>query len=409
MCEKKPYLTGHVGELGADDRVVDEALAEGLALEGVLHGLLDADAGEAHALDDDAPALVVEVVHDALKALVLDADNVLHGNLDVLKRHVGCAAGPHTAALHLLALDARGRAVHEQERDAAHAGAAGANGHCKVVGEDAVGDPLLLAVDGVELAAGRLDGRGADARHVGASVGLCDGEADDLLAAQAFASDAVAQRLAREVEERRHADLEALHDAPDDAAGAGARELVEQDELVEDVELGRGHAADDLVADVLGGPGGADNAREPARLGAFLVDALGQLAVLVPLVHVGHQLRVHERAHSRAEAAVRVIVVGRVPALVPGRVAVGHEVAEGARLGVLSGDGGTRRLALGDGASDRADDQARVLGQHVLAVQTEERLCDILARQARDHTRATGAARPREKEQKRNGSKVEMS
>lgn len=51
-------------ELEADDGVVDELLAEGLALVGVLDGFLVADAGEADALDDDAHALVVEVRHD---------------------------------------------------------------------------------------------------------------------------------------------------------------------------------------------------------------------------------------------------------------------------------------------------------------------------------------------------------
>ena len=57
-------LAGHVRELEADDGVVDEGLAEGAALVGVLDGFFVADAGEAQALDDDADALVVEVRHD---------------------------------------------------------------------------------------------------------------------------------------------------------------------------------------------------------------------------------------------------------------------------------------------------------------------------------------------------------
>ena len=56
-------------------------LAERLALVGVDERLLEQDAGEAGGLDADAPALVVEVVHDVLEALVLAADQILDGDL----------------------------------------------------------------------------------------------------------------------------------------------------------------------------------------------------------------------------------------------------------------------------------------------------------------------------------------
>jgi hypothetical protein len=42
--------------------MVDQALAEGLALEGVAVCLLEAHARKAGGLDHDAPALVIEVV-----------------------------------------------------------------------------------------------------------------------------------------------------------------------------------------------------------------------------------------------------------------------------------------------------------------------------------------------------------
>ena len=57
-------LAGHVRELHADDGVVDESLAKGLALVGVFHGFLIADAGEADTLDYYADAFMVEVCHD---------------------------------------------------------------------------------------------------------------------------------------------------------------------------------------------------------------------------------------------------------------------------------------------------------------------------------------------------------
>jgi hypothetical protein len=57
-------LAGHVGQLHADDGMLDELLAKGLALVGVLDGFFVADAGESQGLDDDAHTLVVEVGHD---------------------------------------------------------------------------------------------------------------------------------------------------------------------------------------------------------------------------------------------------------------------------------------------------------------------------------------------------------
>lgn len=57
-------LAGHVCELHANDRVVDQTFAEGFALVGVFDGFFVADAGEADALNDDSDTFVVEVCHD---------------------------------------------------------------------------------------------------------------------------------------------------------------------------------------------------------------------------------------------------------------------------------------------------------------------------------------------------------
>jgi hypothetical protein len=57
-------LSRHVGQLQADDRVLDELFAEGAALVGVFYRLLVADAREADTLDDYTDSLVIEVRHD---------------------------------------------------------------------------------------------------------------------------------------------------------------------------------------------------------------------------------------------------------------------------------------------------------------------------------------------------------
>lgn len=145
-------LAGHVGQLQSDDRVVDQALAERLALVSVLDGLLVADAREADALDDDADALVVEVGHDHSESLVLLADQVLHGDLDILEGDIGGATAPDTLAVHATGADTGEITLDEQKTEAVHARFAGADGSGEVVGPAAVGDPLLLAIDNVVLA-----------------------------------------------------------------------------------------------------------------------------------------------------------------------------------------------------------------------------------------------------------------
>ena len=100
-------------ELETDDRVRDELLAERTALVGVLHALLVAHAAEADALDDDADTLVVEVGHDDFEALVLLADQVLHGDFGVFEGDVGGTAGPNALTVHPAGADSAVRALDE--------------------------------------------------------------------------------------------------------------------------------------------------------------------------------------------------------------------------------------------------------------------------------------------------------
>lgn len=123
-------------EFHADDGVVDELLSECAAFAGVFDALFVADAAEAHGLDDDSDALVVEVCHYDFEALVLFADEVLDGDFDVFEGYVGCATGPDALAVHAACADAAEGAFDEQDGDAVHAGfgGAGADGGCEVVG-----------------------------------------------------------------------------------------------------------------------------------------------------------------------------------------------------------------------------------------------------------------------------------
>lgn len=132
--------------------MIDKPLTERLSLVSILHRFLVAHAREAETLDDDADALVIEVGHDDLEPLVLLANEVFHGHLDVFEGDVGGSAAPDALAVHAAGCDAAGAALDEEDGDAVHAWAAGADGDGEVVAPDAVGDPFLFAVDDVVFA-----------------------------------------------------------------------------------------------------------------------------------------------------------------------------------------------------------------------------------------------------------------
>jgi hypothetical protein len=85
------------------------------------------------------------------------------------------------------------------------------------------GDEHLGAVDDVVVAVAARGG--LEVGDVGAAGGLGDGERGDLAAGEDVGDEAVLLGLAAEVEDRREADAVA-EQAGDEAAGAGARELL---------------------------------------------------------------------------------------------------------------------------------------------------------------------------------------
>jgi hypothetical protein len=70
------------------------------------------------------------------ETLVLLAEEVLDGDLDVLESDVGGTAGPDTLAVHAAGADTAHVALDEQQADAVHAGAASADGGGEVVAPD---------------------------------------------------------------------------------------------------------------------------------------------------------------------------------------------------------------------------------------------------------------------------------
>ena len=304
-------LAGHVRELEADDGVIDEFLAEGLALVRVLDALLVADAGEADALDDDADALVVEVRHDDLEALVFLAEEVLHGDLDVLEGHVRGPARPDALAVHLPRADALG-ALDQQGGDAVHPRSARADCRGEVVAPDAVGDPFLLSVDDVVFAVlGELSFAG-QVGDVAAGVGLGDGETDALVAVENLGEDTVDEGFFSELHERGAADAEAADEIPDQTAASGSRDLVCDDHLVEEIPLFGAYAPNAMLRHLGGIFMKAHQAGEVAPLAHLFVYRVGNFLGFIPFGDVGFYLRLNPFADLLSKSGVCQVKVGCV-------------------------------------------------------------------------------------------------
>lgn len=246
-----------------------------------------------------------------LEALVLLANQVLNRHLDVLKGNVRRARRPHALAIHPPRADAAHVALDEQQAHAAHAGLARPHRDGEVVAPDAVGDPLLLAVDNVVLAVLAQLRLAPKVRDVAARVGLSDGQADPLVAVQDTGKDAVNKGLLAELDQRGETDAQAANDVPHEAAGAGARELVGEEHLVEEVPL-LGRDGRHAVLGVGGGVVHAQQAGEVAAAAHLLVDRRGDLLGLVPLGDVGLDVVLDPLADLGAEGGVALVEVGGV-------------------------------------------------------------------------------------------------
>lgn len=244
------------------------------------------------------------------ETLVLLAEEVLDGDLDILKGDVGGSAGPHTLAVHATGADTL-TPLDEQQTHAIHAGAAGTHSSGEVVTPDTVGDPLLLTVDDEVLAILAQLGLAGQVSDVTAGVGLGDGKADALVAAQDAGEDAVLEGLGAELDDGRAADAETSDDVPYEAAGAGARQLVRQEKLVEEIPLVGGHRLD-AVGGILGRVVDTEQTSEVAATTHLLVDLLGHTLGLVPLGDIGLDLGLYPLTNLGAKGSMSLVEVGGV-------------------------------------------------------------------------------------------------
>lgn len=299
-------LAGHVRELQADDGVLDELLAESAALVGVLDGLLVADTGEAQALDDDADTLVVEVGHDNAETLVLLAEQVLDGDLYVLKGDVGGSAGPDSLAVHAAGADTLS-ALNEEQGDTVHALSTCPHGSSEVVSPDTVSDPLLLAVDNVVLAILTELSLASQVGDVATGIRLRNGQADTLVTAQDAWQDTVLESRGTKLDERWAADTVTTNEVPHETTRASPGELISQQHLMEEIPLLDGHTAG--CGSVLCGILDTQKSTQVASATHLLVDFLGHALGLVPFGDIRLNVLLDPLANLGSQGGVRLIEV----------------------------------------------------------------------------------------------------
>jgi hypothetical protein len=316
-CGRSLDLADHVCELETDDRVVDQSLAKGLTLVGVLDGLLVADTGEADALANDTHALVVEVGHDDLEALVDLAENVLDRDLDVLECDVGRSGGPDTLAVHAAGGDTW-TALDEQNSDAVHSRSsiARSDSGCEVICPDSVGDPLLLTVDNVVLAILGQLGLALECGDIGTTIGLGHSKTDTLVTRENLVGDLGGKGILTEDQDWRGGDTETSDDVPDETSTAGSAELVNDDLLVETVPV----LGVDRGNRVLGETLLVKHAHETGKITALahhLVDLWRDHLGLFPFVAEWLDVLVNKGTDLVSESDVGLVVVRGWHALVP--------------------------------------------------------------------------------------------
>ena len=186
----------HVGQREGDRLVLDDLLAELLALLGVVERVLVGGAGDAQRLGADDRPRRLEGLHrrlrlallalahagEALVELLLAAEQVGAGDLAVVEMDVGGVRRAQAVLLDLGALlDARrSRSGRRTPRGRASRAPVGLGDDDVDVGDAAVGRPGLLAVERPGVGGLVVLGRRADVGDVGAGVGLRGAERGDL-------------------------------------------------------------------------------------------------------------------------------------------------------------------------------------------------------------------------------------
>lgn len=283
-------LGGHLRYLEADVLELGQRSAEGLALLHVPGGDLQQVFGGGDGGHGDAHPLLREIGHQVEEGAVEFAEEVLLGDAYVLEEEFGGVLGLLADLVEVAAsFEALGTAFDDEEGQAVRpALGGGLRDDDHEVGEDAVGDEGLGAVEQPVVAP--VLGGGTDPLEVGVGAGLGHRDGGDGLAGAESGQPAALLFLGGERGQVRPDDV--VVQADGEAGGPGAGELLGDHGRVAEVGV--------AAAPVLLGHGQAQQAlaaRGPPGLAA-------DDAVLLPLLVVRQHLLVQEGAHGLAERLV---------------------------------------------------------------------------------------------------------
>lgn len=142
-------------------------------------------------------------------------------------------------------------------------------------------------------------------------IRLSDGQADALVAVQDAGQNPVLEGLLAKLDQRRAADTKTADDVPDETTRAGARELIRDEHLVEEIPLLWSHRLD-LVISIVALEGRAEQTSQVSPAAHLLVDLGRDLLLLVPLGDVGLDLVLDPFADLGSESGVGLVEEGGV-------------------------------------------------------------------------------------------------
>ena len=273
----------HIDDLFLDQLKRPDGLAELLAHPRILHGLVVGATGHAHVGGADGQALDLEVLHQLVEALALDADDIGLFALDVVE--VDFVGAAHVVADLVELLDGDARAVHREQVHAevfigvlVDAAAADAEHERSAVGARV---ERLVAVDvHLAVAFGRRRGHGG---AIGARLGLGEPEREGLDALKRVIEDGLLLLFVAEGQDVVDLGSEVDPDKRRVAEGMG---LFGNHDLGEDI----GGSASELL-------GNAE--RREARFDERVDGLLGVFVVLVAFLEVVLEIT---PLHNRSEA-----------------------------------------------------------------------------------------------------------
>mmetsp|Transcript_8052 Transcript_8052/g.17479 ORF Transcript_8052/g.17479 Transcript_8052/m.17479 type:complete len:223 (-) Transcript_8052:683-1351(-) len=190
------------GELEANDRLLNESLAEDLALFRPKECIAESSTDLPKQVVANQPSFVVKVVHDKPETVILLPEQVFSWHLHVIEDHqsspsTGGVCGLNLASVHTVS------ALDEDKRETCCTWPTRPHRRHEVVGVGALSDPLLDTIDNVELPIGSLLGSSTKGGHVAASERLADGQGTPFHSAQERLTNVLLHLCASEVEDSR--------------------------------------------------------------------------------------------------------------------------------------------------------------------------------------------------------------